>query len=233
MRSIHQLYQIFGKSDSNSNYGFPTVLQTNNERGDDDLVTFNGSGKYNEPELSWQDTVAPTSVAFFDSNKLGYNYQNDMFVSTAGGGKIYNFDLSQDRKQLVWKDILTDKVVDSEIIEDLITFADGFGMITDLEMNPYDGSLYVVTPITGDSAGGSVYKIVAKSPDTILFPSAIKSIKGNGQLFPEDNDLVICDKLLSFDKELMDEWEQGHISDKQAVPIRRTSKNITDSIQVY
>ena len=97
-------------------------------------------------------------------------------------------------------------------------------MITDLEMNPYDGSLYVVAPITGDSAGGSVYKIVAKSPDTILFPSGIKSIKGNGQLFPEDNDLVICDKLLSFDKELMDEWEQGHLTDKQAVLLEEQAK---------
>jgi hypothetical protein len=37
-------------------------------------------------------------------------------------------------------------------------------MITDLEMNPYDGSLYVVAPVDGDSAAGSVYKIVSTSP---------------------------------------------------------------------
>jgi hypothetical protein len=37
-------------------------------------------------------------------------------------------------------------------------------MITDLEMNPYDGHLYVVSPIDGDSAAGSVYKIVSTSP---------------------------------------------------------------------
>ena len=88
MASIHQLYQIFGKSDSNSNYGFPTVLQTNNERGPDGLITFNGSRKYNEPELSWQDTVAPTSVAFFDSNKLGYNYKNGMLYLLQVEGKF-------------------------------------------------------------------------------------------------------------------------------------------------
>ena len=113
------------------------------KEGPDGLVTFNGNGKYNEPELSWQDTVAPTSVAFLDSNKLGYNYQNDMFVANAGGGKIYSLILVNDRKHLELKNSLADKVVDSEIEEDLITFADGFGMITDLEMNPYDGSLYV------------------------------------------------------------------------------------------
>jgi hypothetical protein len=48
--------------------------------------------------------------------------------------------------------------------EDSITFAEGFTMITDLEMNPYHGSLYVVSPVDGDSGAGSVYKIVSNSP---------------------------------------------------------------------
>ena len=157
--------KIFGKSESNSNsnYEFDNVVQSSTE-GPDGLVTFNGTGRYSEPELSWQDTVAPTSVTFLDSNTLGNNYRNDMFVSTAGGGKIYNFDLSQDRKQLVLKNELSDKVVDSNVEEDSITFAEGFTMITDLEVNPYDGSLYVVSPVDGDSAAGSVYKMVSTSP---------------------------------------------------------------------
>jgi glucose/arabinose dehydrogenase len=156
--------KIFGKSESNSNYEFDNVVQSNTEEGPEGLVTFNGSGRYSEPELTWQDTVAPTAVSFLDSNTLGNNYQNDMFVATAGGGKIYNFDLSQDRKQLVLKDTLADKIVDSDTEEESITFAEGFTMITDLEMNPYDGHLYVVSPIDGDSAAGSVYKIVSTSP---------------------------------------------------------------------
>jgi aldose sugar dehydrogenase len=157
--------KIFGKSESNSNsnYEFDNVVQSSTE-GPEGLVTFNGTGRYSEPELSWQDTVAPTSVTFLDSNTLGNNYRNDMFVSTAGGGKIYNFDLSQDRKQLVLKNELSDKVIDSNVEEDSITFAEGFTMITDLEVNPYDGSLYVVSPVDGDSASGSVYKIVSTSP---------------------------------------------------------------------
>ena len=193
--------KIFGKSESNSNsnYEFDNVVQSSTE-GPDGLVTFNGTGRYSEPELSWQDTVAPTSVTFLDSNTLGNNYRNDMFVSTAGGGKIYNFDLSQDRKQLVLKNELSDKVVDSNVEEDSITFAEGFTMITDLEVNPYDGSLYVVSPVDGDSAAGSVYKIVSTSPpeptqnlsspnniiqdpaspeNTIKFPSGIESRQGN------------------------------------------------------
>ena len=113
----------------------------------DGLVTFNGAGRYSEPELSWNDTVAPTAMLFLDSNKLGTYYQNDMFVANAGEGKIYHFDLSDDRKSLALKNSLADKVVDSETEGDSFTFADGFGMITDLEVNPYDGYLYVVVPV--------------------------------------------------------------------------------------
>jgi glucose/arabinose dehydrogenase len=157
--------KIFGKSESNSNsnYKFDNVVQSSTE-GPEDLVTFNGTGTYSDPELTWQDTVAPTAVTFLDSNTLGNNYRYDMFVSTAGDGKIYNFDLTQDRKQLVLKDVLADKIVDSNSEEDSITFAEGFTMITDLEMNPYDGYLYAVSPVDGDSAAGSVYKIVSTSP---------------------------------------------------------------------
>ncbi|MDW3605161.1 MAG: PQQ-dependent sugar dehydrogenase [Nitrososphaeraceae archaeon] len=216
--------KIFGEFNSNSNYQFHNIGQSNTERGPDGLVTFNGNGKYSEPELSWQNTVAPTSVTFLDSNKLGNNYQYDMFVANAGGGKIYHFDLSHDRKHLELKNSLADKVVDSEIEEDSITFAEGFGLITDLEMNPYDGYLYVVAPIKGDSSGGSVYKIVPKSPDTILFPSGVESTQGNGQLVQENNNFVICDKLSSFDKALMNEWEEGRITDDQAVLLGEQAK---------
>ena len=147
-----------------------------------------------------------------------------MFVANAGGGKIYHFDLSHDRKHLELKNSLADKVVDSEIEEDSITFAEGFGLITDLEMNPYDGYLYVVAPIKGDSSGGSVYKIVPKSPDTILFPSGIESTQGNGQLVQENNNFVLCDKLSSFGNALMNEWEQGHITNDQAVLLGEQAK---------
>src|SRR5215213_33138 len=223
--------KIFGKSESgsNSDYKFDNVVQSSTEEPNG-LVTFNGNGRYSDPELTWQDTVAPTAVTFLDSNALGNNYQYDMFVSTAGGGKIYNFDLSHDRKELVLKDVLADKSVDSDSEEDSITFAEGFTMITDLEMNPYDGSLYVVSPVDGDAGAGSVYKIVSNSPpepiqdpaspniiqdpaspeNTIKFPLGIESRQGDSLKNIQDqntinnnnnnnNDLIICDKLKSFD----------------------------------
>ena len=165
---------IFGKSNSNSNSEFDKDVQTDTESSSATaagLVTFNGAGKYSEPELSWQNTVAPTAMLFLDSNKLGTYYQNDMFVANAGEGKIYHFDLSDDRKSLALKDPLADKVVDPETEADSVTFAEGFGIITDLEVNPYDGYLYVVVPVK-DSTGGSVYKIVPKSPDSINVPTS-------------------------------------------------------------
>ena len=169
--------KIFGKSQDYSYYESDNLVHSNSE-GPDDLVTFNGNGRYSEPELSWQHTVAPTAILFFDSKQLGNYYQNDLFVANAGGGKIYHFDLSQDRKLLELRDPLADKVVDSEIEEDSITFAEGFGMITDLEINPYDGYLYVVAPVRDDPTGGSVYKIVPKAPDTIDVPSSPRDARG-------------------------------------------------------
>lgn len=163
---------IFGKSKSNSHSENDNAVQSDTETTvPANLVTFNGAGRYSEPELTWQDTVAPTAMLFLDSNKLGTYYQNDMFVANAGEGKIYHFDLSEDRKSLALKDALVDKVVDSETEDDANTFAEGFGLITDLEVNPYDGYLYVVVPVK-DSAGGSVYKIVPKSPDSINVPTS-------------------------------------------------------------
>jgi glucose/arabinose dehydrogenase len=248
--------KIFGKSESdsnsNSNYEFDNVVQSSTE-GPNGLVTFNGTGRYSEPELTWQDTVAPTSVAFLDSNTLGNNYRYDMFVSTAGGGKIYNFDLSKDRKQLVLKDALADKIVDSNVEEDSITFAEGFTMITDLEMNPYDGSLYVVAPVDGDSAAGSVYKIVSISPpepiqdpaspniiqdttspeNTIKFPSGIESKQGDQPKIIEEkitknnnSDLSMCNKLKSFDEVLSDAWIERKITDEQVMYLGQQVKEL-------
>ena len=92
--------KIFGQFNNNPNYQFENIMQSNIKGGPDGLVTFNGNGRYSEPELSWQKTVAPTSMLFLDSNKLGTYYQNDMFVANAKEGKIYHFDLSDDRKSL-------------------------------------------------------------------------------------------------------------------------------------
>ena len=108
------------------------------------LEDFEGKGRYSDPELVWRDPVGLTSLIFLDSNKLGDNYLNDLFVGDVHRGNLYHFELSEDRTQLVPRDSTNGKVVeDGDAIDDL-RFGGNFGGITDLEVGP-DGYLYVVS----------------------------------------------------------------------------------------
>ena len=110
------------------------------------LVSFNGKGKYSTPEFTWNNTVGPTAIRFFNSDKLGKQYENDMFVaSLLPNGNIYHFKLNKDRTQLVLHGPLKDKIAHS--IEELegIIFAKDFGGVTDIEVGPDDGYLYIVS----------------------------------------------------------------------------------------
>ena len=121
------------------------------------LFSFNGSGRYSSPELSWDQTIAPTSVAFLNSSKLGTQYENDIFVGTAKN-VLLHFDLDgKDRSALFLNGSLADKVADStdELVD--ATFAENLGIITDLEVGP-DGNLYVLTGVR--EAEGKIYRIV-------------------------------------------------------------------------
>jgi glucose/arabinose dehydrogenase len=112
----------------------------------DDLVDFDGKGIYSDPEFSWAADSsfrpAPTSLVFFDSDKMGSQYENEMFVGNVRG-VIYHFKLDNDRINLVLTGELVDKVADdSSEVEDLV-FAEFPGIITDLKVGP-DGYLYVL-----------------------------------------------------------------------------------------
>ena len=124
------------------------------------LVDFGGKGKYSEPEFVWIGTVGPTAVLFFNSDRLGNQYQNDMFVGSAKG-TIFDFDLNKDRTALSLNGTLSDKIADDNDIDlkDII-FAEGFGTITDIKTGP-DGYLYVVTGVREDH--GTIYRIVPAS----------------------------------------------------------------------
>jgi glucose/arabinose dehydrogenase len=111
-----------------------------------DLQNFNGKGHYSDPELVWVNTAGPTAVKFLKSTKLGTTYDN---------GRIYHFDLTPDRKDLILPQELSSRVIEKPTSPGVsnIVFGEGFGGITDLEVGP-DGNLYVV------SIGlGSIYQI--------------------------------------------------------------------------
>jgi glucose/arabinose dehydrogenase len=119
------------------------------------LVNFEGKGKYSEPEFVWTHTVCPTALKFFNSDKFGKEYENDMFVADFSKGNIYHFDLNEKRTELILPGPLKDKVADKPAeIKDII-FAKGFGKITDLQVGP-DGYLYVLSY-------GKIFRIIPKN----------------------------------------------------------------------
>ena len=123
------------------------------------LVDFGGKGKYRAPEFIWFKPVAPTALKFFDSVKLGKQYQNDMFVGDIKNGNLYHFKLNQDRTGLVLNaTTLSNKISNTPQDSQPLILASGFdGGITDLQVGPEDGYLYVLT------FAGSIYRIIPSS----------------------------------------------------------------------
>jgi glucose/arabinose dehydrogenase len=124
-----------------------------------DLVDFGGKGRYSQPELIWIPPVAPTAIKFFDSDKLGIQYKNDLFIADANTGSLYHFDLNENRTGLKLEGPLKDKIVNQIEESKDVTFAKGFGRITDLKIGP-DGYLYA---LSSEDDGAILYKITKKS----------------------------------------------------------------------
>ncbi len=124
-------------------FGFSTSQE---EFDIDKLVTFDGRGKYSEPKLVWAKSTGLTSLIFLNSDKLGTQYRNDMFVGDVHNGRIYHSKLNNDRTELVLPNSLESKFLTSLYATgvDKILFGQGFGGITDLTVGP-DSYLYVVS----------------------------------------------------------------------------------------
>jgi aldose sugar dehydrogenase len=146
----------------------------------DKLVDFDGKGKYSEPEFVWNETFGVTAIKFLDSDKLGKNYEDDVFIGDYDNGNIYHFNLNSNRTALSLDSKLADKIANNrDELQDVI-FAQGFGPIVDIEVGP-DGYLYVLslyeaidncnpnTPYSDcflfDAKGidGSIFRIVPKN----------------------------------------------------------------------
>ena len=94
-------------------------------------------------------TVGPTALKFLNSDRYGEQYENDMFVGDVNNGYVYHFDLNNNRTGLSLEGPLEDKIADNPDELGEVIFGHGFGGITDLEVSPYDGFLYVVSFIQG------------------------------------------------------------------------------------
>jgi glucose/arabinose dehydrogenase len=129
----------------------------------EDLADFEGHGKYSKPEFTWWQTLGPTALKFLSSTQLGDDYENDMFVGDVQFGNIYRFDLDRERTELALIDgPLADRVADTddELLDEEgdtnLVFAQGFGIITDIQVG-YDGYLYILS-----FDKGSIYKIMPR-----------------------------------------------------------------------
>jgi aldose sugar dehydrogenase len=140
----------------------------------DSLENFGGRGKYSDPQFVWEYNPTPTAVKFLNSDKLGKQYENDLFVGDFNHGNLYHFKLNEDRTGLLLPSDgpLADNVANAPNETKSIIFGTGFGGptplfikkhkdiggITDIEVGP-DGYLYV---LTFRQTQGTIYRIVPK-----------------------------------------------------------------------
>lgn len=151
-----------------------------------DLIIF-GNGKYAEPKFTWHIPIGPTALKFLNSDKLGKEYENNMFVGDINNGNLYRFTLNEARDDIDINNTyvghasaLVDKKVDNTVESIPITFGQGFGGITDIQVG-LDGYLYVLS-FTGD-----LYKILPTSQSSI--PKA-QSPSSQSSVVPEGSVLV-------------------------------------------
>ncbi|MGH9964700.1 MAG: PQQ-dependent sugar dehydrogenase [Nitrososphaeraceae archaeon] len=121
------------------------------------LIDFDGKGQYHAPKLSFLYTIGPTAIKFLDSTKYGAGYQNDLFLGDIHAGQVFHFSLDQDRTELLLPVPLNDKIADTdtESASEAIIFASGFAGISDIEVSPYDGYMYVVS-----LGQGKIFKVL-------------------------------------------------------------------------
>jgi len=122
----------------------------------DNLILFNRHGKYYDPVFTWADTIAPTAITFLDSKIFGPEYENDLLVGSVKQGRIFHFNLNETRTGLDLSGDLADRIADVDEELEPVTLGKNFGTITDIEISPYDGKIYVVN---GQSKNGKIYEI--------------------------------------------------------------------------
>jgi glucose/arabinose dehydrogenase len=109
------------------------------------LEFFNDTGKYYDPIFEWLDPIVVTDLVFVPSDKLGKEYEGNLFVGDFKSGYLYRFLLNQTRTGLLLDGALSDSVANNQRETLLAAFAKiNGGGITDLEVAP-DGLIYIVS----------------------------------------------------------------------------------------
>jgi aldose sugar dehydrogenase len=122
-------------------------IESSNVTSENDLVNFRGSSSYADPVFSWGRAVGVTDIEFYNSDKLGNDYTNNIFVGDANNGYLYFFEVNEDRSGLQFEEprLADDLVASNDRQRAVVTFGTGFpSSITDVETGP-DGYLYILT----------------------------------------------------------------------------------------
>jgi glucose/arabinose dehydrogenase len=126
----------------NKTMGFSSLDQAFNLT---DLEFFSDKGKYYDPVLEWSTSIGVTDLVFVPSDKLGKEYEGNLFVGEINSGYLYRFLLNQSRTGLLLNGSLSDGVANNNVEKLYAAFARiNDGGITDLEIGP-DGLLYIVS----------------------------------------------------------------------------------------
>jgi glucose/arabinose dehydrogenase len=95
-----------------------------------------------------------TALKFLNSTKLGQQYENNVFIGDINNGRIYRFELNEDRTDLKLDGALADRVANDANELRNVLFGTGFRSISDIEVGP-DGYLYIL-----EHGRGEIVRIV-------------------------------------------------------------------------
>jgi aldose sugar dehydrogenase len=109
-----------------------------------DLEFFNGEGKYYDPIFEWLEPIGVTDLVFVTSDKLGQEFEGNLFVADHNSGYLYRFILNQTRTGLILNGSLSDGGANNNLERLDAVFAKVDGGITDLDIGP-DGLVYIVS----------------------------------------------------------------------------------------
>ncbi len=167
--------------------GFSNNDLLDNGATPDDLVNF-GKGIYSEPKISWITPIGITALNFLNSDKLGRQYQNNMFVGDINNGLLYGFILNEARDDLSFEKgfagnttLLEDREVNDPKENQPFVFGQGFGGITDIKVGP-DGYLYVL------SYTGSLFRILPSSVSTVTTSNVSSTTEDQQERQSENED---------------------------------------------
>jgi glucose/arabinose dehydrogenase len=110
-----------------------------------DLEFFNGTRNYYDPIFEWFVSIGITDLVFVSSDKLGKEYEGNLFVGESNSGYLCRFLLNQSRMGLLLNGSLSDGIANNNVerLEAAFAKINGGGII-DLEIGP-DGLVYTVS----------------------------------------------------------------------------------------